>query len=112
MAPELSRRIRQITFALLVLASTATEIAAVDTRPVLASLGLAMVWVGLAAVLGWVVPVPKRGQSPFSESRAPPRFVLFLTLVLVAAPFVVEPFRRRWTGDGYQIGRASCRERV
>jgi hypothetical protein len=103
MAPELSRRIRQVTFALLVFASTATEIAAVDTRPVLASLGLATVWVGLAAVLGWVVPVPKRGQSPFSESRVPPRFVLFLMLVLVAAPFVVEPFRRRWTGDGYPL---------
>ena len=57
MAPELSRLIRGVTFALLVLASTATEIAAVDTRPVAVSLALAWLWIALAAGLGWLAGV-------------------------------------------------------
>jgi hypothetical protein len=97
MAPELCRFIRRVTFALVVLAATATEIAAVDSRPMLTSLGLAAVWVGLAAGLGWLVPAPRDGR------RAPPRWVLLLLVVLVAAPFLIEPLRRRWTGDGYPL---------
>jgi protein-glutamine gamma-glutamyltransferase len=97
MAPELSRFIRQVTFALLALAATATEIAAVDTRSVWTRLGLATVWVGLAAGLGWLIRAPRDGR------RVPPRWVLLLLLVLAAAPFFLEPLRRRWTGDGYPL---------
>jgi transglutaminase-like putative cysteine protease len=97
MVPEMSRVIRRATFALLVLASAATEVAAADARPVWQSLGLAAVWVALAAALGRLVPAPK------DPSRVPPRFVLFLLLGLAAAPFVVEPLRRDWTGEGYPL---------
>ncbi len=97
MAPELSRLTRQVTFVLLVLAVAATELAAVDTRGLPTSLALAAVWVGLAAGLGWLIPAPK-------DSRAlPPRFVLLLLLGLAAAPILVEPLRRKWTGDGYAL---------
>ena len=41
MAPELSRTVRRATFTLLALAALAAEVAAVDTRPVLQSFGLA-----------------------------------------------------------------------
>ena len=97
MAPELSRFIRQSTFALLVPAAAATEIAAVDTRPVWTSIGPAVVWIGLAAVLGWLVPLPPDGR------RSPPRFVFVLLLALTAAPFLIEPLRRRWIGTGYPL---------
>jgi transglutaminase-like putative cysteine protease len=97
MAPELSRFVRQVTFALVILAAAATEIAAEDTRPVMASLGLATVWVGVAALLGWLVPPPADG------GRMPPRFVQLVLLLLTAAPFVIEPLRRRWTDAGYPL---------
>jgi hypothetical protein len=97
MAPEPSRLVRQFTFALLMLAAAATEVAAVDTRPVLASVGTAVVWVGLAAFLGWAVPLPADGR------RTPPRFVFLILLGLSVAPFVVEPLRRAWTGEGYPL---------
>jgi hypothetical protein len=97
MAPELSRLVRQFTFALLVLAAAATEIAAVDTRSVWTSVGIAVVWVGLAAALGWLVPLPPDGRRP------PPRFAFLLLLALTVAPFIVEPLRRRWTGTGYPL---------
>src|SRR5579883_838973 len=97
MAPELSRRVRQFTFALLVLAAAATEIAAVDTRSVWTSVGMAVVWVGIAALLGWLVPLPLNGR------RSPPRLVFVILLALTVAPFVVEPLRRRWTGAGYPL---------
>jgi protein-glutamine gamma-glutamyltransferase len=97
MAPELSRLIRRVTFALLVLASAATEVAARDGRSVGTSLGLAAVWVGLAVGLGCAVPAPKDG------SRVPPRFVLLILVGLLAAPFLVEPLRREWLGEGYPL---------
>ncbi|MCI0459484.1 MAG: transglutaminase-like domain-containing protein [Gemmataceae bacterium] len=97
MVPERSRLIRQTTLALLVLASTATELAAVESRPLVASLGLATLWAGLAAVLSGVIPLPKGGNG------IPPRYVLLLLLGLIAAPFLVEPFTREWTGEGYPL---------
>jgi hypothetical protein len=97
MAPELSRLVRQVTFALLVLASAATEIAAVDTRPVSVSLGLAAFWVGVAALLGWLVPTPTDGNGN------PPRRVQVALLLLAVAPFAIEPFRGRWTDTGYAL---------
>jgi hypothetical protein len=97
MAPELARLVRQCTFALLALAAAATEIAAIDTRPVLTSVGTAVVWVGLAALLGWLAPLPPDGR------RSPPRFVFLILVVLAVAPYLVEPLRRQWTGEGYPL---------
>ena len=97
MAPEAGRLTRRVTFALLVLASGAAEIAAVDTRPVAESLGLAAVWVGLTLGLGWLVPPPKE------QSGRPPRFVTAVLALLLVAPFAIEPLRRQWTGDGYPV---------
>ncbi len=97
MAPDFPRIVRRATFGLLALASAATEIAAVETRPALSSLGLAALWVGLAATLGLIARRPK------DESHVPPRHVLLILLLLGAAPFVAEPLRRQWTGDGYPL---------
>lgn len=97
MAPDFPRLVRRIAFALLGLASVAAEIAAVETRPVLSSLGLAAVWIGVAAILALFA------QAPKGERLVPPRYVLVLLLLLGAAPFVLEPLRRRWTGDGYPL---------
>jgi protein-glutamine gamma-glutamyltransferase len=97
MAPELTRLVRRFTFALLVLAAAATEVAAVDSRSVLTSTAMAVFWVGLAALMGWLVPLPPDGR------RTPPRFVFVILLALAAAPFAVEPLRRGWTGEGYPL---------
>src|SRR3954453_22538561 len=97
MAPELPRFVRQLTFALLVLAAAATEVAAVDIRSVATSVGMAVVWIGLAALLGLLVPLPPDGR------RSAPRFVLLLLLALAVAPFVVEPLRRWMTDEGYPL---------
>ncbi|QJW97046.1 transglutaminase domain-containing protein [Frigoriglobus tundricola] len=94
MAPELSRLVRRVTFLLLVLASAAVEIAAVDTRPVAVSLGRAAGWVVAAAVVGLLVPVPA------DPRRNPPPWVFLILLGLAAAPFGVEPLGRNWTGGG------------
>src|SRR5207302_7491141 len=87
MAPEPPRLVRRATFAMLALAAAATEVAAAETRPVPASLGLAALWVGLAAGLGRLVPAPRDARA------APPRLVLVLLLALAAAPFLAEPLR-------------------
>jgi hypothetical protein len=97
MAPELSRLVRQFTFALLLLAAAAAEVAAEDARSVPASVGTAVVWVGLAALLARLVPVPTEGR------RSPPRLVFLILLALTAAPFFVEPLRREWAGEGYPL---------
>ncbi|HEY1380092.1 MAG TPA: transglutaminase-like domain-containing protein [Gemmataceae bacterium] len=97
MAPERSRLVRRVTFVLLALTAAAVEIAAVDSRAVAESLGLAAVWVGIAAGLGRLVPAPS------DPRRAPPQLVVLLLGGLAAAPFVVEPLRRNWTGDGYPL---------
>lgn len=97
MAPEISRGIRQVTFALVVLASAATEVTAVDGRALPASMGWALLWVALAAIIGWLLPAP-------TNSRAlPPRFVLGLLIALTAAPFLAEAVRRGLTDDGYPL---------
>jgi transglutaminase-like putative cysteine protease len=97
MGPELSRLVRRATFALAALASAATEVAAADDRPVPTSLGLAAVWIAVAALLGRLVPPPADGR------RNPPRFVTVVLLLLAAAPFAVEPLRRDWAGEGYPL---------
>ncbi|QEL15103.1 transglutaminase-like domain-containing protein [Limnoglobus roseus] len=94
MAPEMSRLVRRVTFVLLALSAAAVEVAAIDTRAVAASLGLAAGWVTLALVVNLFVPVPA------DSHRNPPKWVFPLTLGLAAAPFAVEPLRRSWTGDG------------
>jgi transglutaminase-like putative cysteine protease len=97
MVPELSRMVRRLTFGLLALAAAATEIAAVDTRPILLSLGQAAVWVLGAAVVAALLPVPP------DPRRKPPVWVGLALLGLFVAPFLVEPLRRYWTGDGYPL---------
>ncbi|MBY0461107.1 MAG: hypothetical protein K2V38_27615 [Gemmataceae bacterium] len=97
MAPELSKLVRRATFALLALAAVAVEIAASDGRAVIQSLGLAAVWVAVAAVVARFVP------TPADPRRKPPVWVFLLLVALAAAPFAVEPLRRNWTGDGYPL---------
>lgn len=97
MAPELSRVVQRVAFLLLALSAAAVEVAAIDTRPLGASLGLASVWVAVAAVVGRFIP------SPTDPNRPPLKWVFLLLVGLVAAPFVVEPLRRNWTGDGYPL---------
>jgi protein-glutamine gamma-glutamyltransferase len=74
MAPDLSRTIRRATFVLLALAAMAVEIAAVDTRPVLQSLGLALAWVAVAAALARVVRLP-------ADPHCKPPWWVFLLVV-------------------------------
>jgi hypothetical protein len=97
MAPDTSRSVRSLTFFLVVVASAGVEIAAIDTRPVLASLGLAAGWIAAALVGSRFVPTPAR------PGGLPPFWVFAALMVLSAAPFVIEPLRRRWTGDGYAL---------
>jgi hypothetical protein len=97
MAPELSKLVRRLTFALLALAAVAVEVAASDWRPVVQSIGLAAVWVAIAAVVAWFVPTPD------DPRWKPPVWVFLLLVALAAAPFAVEPLRRNWTGDGYPL---------
>lgn len=97
MAPELSKPVGRATFALLALAAVAVEVAADDRRAVGQSVGLAAVWVAVAAVVARLVPAPAEPR------RKPPMWVFLLVLVLAAAPVAVEPLRRKWTGDGYPL---------
>ncbi|MBO0697044.1 MAG: transglutaminase domain-containing protein [Zavarzinella sp.] len=97
MAPEMPRVVRRVTFLLLALSAGAVEVAAVDTRALRESLGLAAAWVVIAGGVGRFVPVPA------DPRRKPPLWVFLLLLALAAAPFAVEPLRRKWTGDGYPL---------
>lgn len=97
MAPELTRSVQRWTFVLLAISAAAVEIAAVDTRPVVQSLGLAVVWIILVAVIGSFLPLPT------DPRQRPPNRVVLLLLALAAAPFAVEPLRREWLGDGYPL---------
>lgn len=93
----MARTVRRATFVLLAIAAIAVEIAAVDTRPVARSLGLALIWVAVAAVLARFIPVPVAHRSK------PPWWVFTFLLALAFAPFLTEPLRRDWTGDGYSF---------
>src|SRR5437016_4755206 len=97
MAPDLSRLLRQITFALMALAALATEVAAEETRSVERSLGLAAIWVGLAIAISFFVQIPNDNR------RVPSRTVLFVLLVLAAAPFLIEKMLRSWFATGYPL---------
>lgn len=97
MAPEITRAIRQITFALLMLASAAAEIAANESRPLWGSLTVALVWVGIALSLSWLVPAP-------TDARGfPSRLVLAILAFVGVAPFVIEPIHRGVTGQGHAL---------
>jgi len=94
MAPDSNRSIRRVTFALLVFSSFAAEIAAVDSRSVWIGLGLASLWIALAAILGRFAPTPKNPE------KAPPFRLFAILLALAAAPFAFEALRRQWSSDG------------
>jgi len=105
MAPELSRLVRRVTFALLALSAAAVEVAAFDTRPVAVSVGIAAAWVAVALVLGWLV------RSPVDPRRRPPSWVLVLLLALAAAPFALENARELQMVFGLRnigLGLAAC----
>ena len=89
--------LRRVMFVMLALAAVAVEVAAVDTRPVWASLGLAAGWVTAAAVLAVLLPTPADPRAKL------PVGVYLLLAAAAAAPFVAEPLRRRWTDDGYPL---------
>jgi protein-glutamine gamma-glutamyltransferase len=97
MVPEFSKLIRRVTFVLLALAAVAVEVAACDGRSVFQSVGLAMIWISIAALVGWFVPTP---ADPW---KTPPIRIFVLLVVLASLPFAVEPLRRDWTGDGYPL---------
>ncbi len=95
MAPDVSRVVRGVTFALLAIAALAVEVAAADTRPVLHSFARAAVWVGVAGLLAWRLPVPAQPR------QRPPWWVTGVVLTLALAPLAVEPFRRSHWSEGY-----------
>lgn len=95
MVPEMSRTVRRVAFLLVVLSAMATEIAAIDTRPVAASLGMAAVGIVVAILAGWLLRVPTDARSH------PPKWVFLILFGLAIAPFGIEPLRRDLTGDGY-----------
>jgi protein-glutamine gamma-glutamyltransferase len=97
MVPELSRLVRRATFCLVALGAGATEIAAVEARPVWTSLLITAAWVGVALVIAFFARPPATGK------KFPPRSVLLFLLLFVAAPFVLEPVRRAATGEGYPL---------
>ncbi len=94
MVPEMSRTVRRVAFLLVVLSAMATEIAAIDTRPVAASLGMASVGIVVAILAGWFLRVPTDARSH------PPKWVFLILFGLATAPFGIEPLRREWSGDG------------
>ncbi len=97
MAPDPSKAVSRITFLLVILAAMAVEIAAVDTRPIIESLALALGWCALATVAAFFVPLPSKPNQP------PGRLVFLLLVGLTVVPFAGEPLRREWTGDGYPL---------
>ena len=97
MAPEMARLVRRVTFVLLALAAVAVEVAAGDTRPVAASLGMASIWIVVAVVVGRFVSLPANPRE------SPPTWVFVVLVGLGVTPFAVEPLRRSWTGDGYPL---------
>lgn len=97
MAPEHARFVRRVTFLMVGISSLAVEIAAVDTRPVGQSLALAGLWLAFAFAAARFVPLP---EDPHQK---PPFILLAIFMLLGVAPFVVEPLRRDWTGDGYPL---------
>jgi protein-glutamine gamma-glutamyltransferase len=97
MAPEISKLVRRATFMLLALAAIAVEVAARDGRAVGQGLGIAVVWVVVAAIVARFVP------TPADPRQKPPVWVFLLLLALAGAPFAVEPLRRTWTGDGHPL---------
>ncbi|MDY3556943.1 transglutaminase-like domain-containing protein [Gemmata sp. JC717] len=96
-ASQPARPLRRATFALVALSALAVEVAAVDTRPVLQSLGLAGAWVAVAAALARLVPVSADAR------RKPPGWVFLVVLALMGAPVAAEPLVRRWAGGGYPL---------
>jgi hypothetical protein len=97
MVPDFSKLVRRTTFVLLALSAAAVEVAADDGRSAPRSLGLAAVWVGVAAALARLVPTPP------DPRLAPPKWVLLLLVALAAVPFASEPLRRGWADDGYPL---------
>jgi hypothetical protein len=93
----MSRLVRRMTFVLVALAAAATEVSAGEGRPLLRNLGSALVWVGVAAGLGWLLVPPPR------EDKVPPARVQLLLGLLAVLPFLVDPVRRSWLNEGHPL---------
>ena len=78
MVPEFSKLVRRATFVLLALSAVAVEVAASDGRAALESVGLAAIWVFVAAIVARFVPAPD------DPRQKPPLWVFLLLLVLKA----------------------------
>jgi protein-glutamine gamma-glutamyltransferase len=91
---EQSPIMRRVTFCLVALSAFAVEVAADDLRPVMASLGLASIWIGISVFLNFLIPLPSNPR------KAPPNWMFGVMLALATAPFIIETIRRSLTAYG------------
>ncbi len=97
MAPEIRPLVSRVTFVLMTLAALAAEVAADDQRPALESIGLALIWIVPVWLASWFV------RPPADPTSKPPMWLTGVLLLLAAAPFLLEPYRRDWFGIGYPL---------
>jgi protein-glutamine gamma-glutamyltransferase len=97
MTSKASPLIRRMVFGLVAIASVATEISAAEYRAVATSVGVAPAWIAAALALAWLAR-----RAP-ATTKAPPRYLRLLLFLFAITPFVMEPFRRRWTGEGHPL---------
>jgi hypothetical protein len=94
MGNEAGRLLGLISLGLMALASIAVEVAINDARPFGQNAAAALTWVAVALAAGrWLRPAAGRAVRP-------PWGVTALLVAVGAAAFIVEPFRREWTGQG------------
>lgn len=91
---ESSPATRRAGFVLMAIASIACEIAAEDTRDIWHSVALASGWIFAAFVLCLFA---RRPADPLGK---PPIWVMGMLVLALAAPMIVEPIQRNWTGGG------------
>ncbi|MGL4423518.1 MAG: hypothetical protein ACRCZF_22870, partial [Gemmataceae bacterium] len=97
MVPNQTAIVRRLTFALVLLAAVAFEIAAEDERPVWESVGLACGWIA-PALIGSIFL-----KTRSTTSHRLPLWLSLLAVIVALGPLLVEPLRREWTGNGYPL---------